>query len=122
MQLRQAFDPFMHRARSPQLRHGESFVARVDDLIDDQLGDQRSYIDPCENGGDLDDDIMPAPCAADSENLVGEVADSGYEEESIKAVVVVFSRRAAGRAARYNNEVASSKDVSDVCLKPSPRR
>ena len=57
----------MHRARSPQLRHGESFVARVDDLIDDQLGDQRSYIDPCENGGDLDDDIMPAPCAADSE-------------------------------------------------------
>ena len=81
-----------------------------------------SYTNPCENGGDLDDDIMPALCAADGENLIGEVADSGYEEESIKAVVVVFSRRAAGRAARYNNEVASSKDVSDVCLKPSPRR
>ena len=111
----------MHRARSPQLRHGESFVARVDDLIDDQLGNQRSYIDPCENGA-LTTTSCPHPAQRTVRNLVGEVADSGYEEESIKAVVVVFSRRAAGRAARYNNEVASSKDVSDVCLKPSPRR
>ena len=90
--------------------------------MDDLIGDQRSNIDTCENGGDCDDDIMPALCMADGENLVGEVSPTlATRRGAIKTVVCVGRGALAVREIQMNNEDASFK-VTDVCLKSSPCR